>query len=382
MRGNGVKVCFIIWALTAAGAERVLSFLANGWAQKGWDVVILTTDSDQAIPFYPLMDSIELRQLNLLKESHSFFSALNNNIIRVRTLRSAIKEVRPDVLISFLDTTNSLTIMATRGLGIPVIISERTDPSRRSLGPVWGAIRDFTYPLAELVVFQSQAVLDWFPSRVRARGIVIPNPVPPPPPPPPSMDPPTSGSVLRIVSMGRLAPVKGFDVLIKAFKMASDRVPHWHLVIWGEGPDRHSLERMVDKLGMAEQISFPGITDRPYDILRNADIFVLSSHAEGFPNALAEAMACGLPVISTRFGGAVDDIITNGVDGIVVPPGNPEELADSMVHMMANPTERARLGEQALRIVERFSMERVLGMWEEAVEKVTVSYRDYFPPRK
>jgi glycosyltransferase involved in cell wall biosynthesis len=364
-----MKVCFIIWALTAAGAERVLSILANEWAQKGWDVVILTTDSDQAIPFYPLVDSIELIQLNLLKDSHSFRSAISNNIRRLATLRRVIKEKSPDVLISFIDTTNSLTIMATRGLGIPVIISERTDPSRRSLGRFWGAIRDFTYPLADLIVFQSCGVRDWFPPRVRARGVVIPNPVPRPPAV--SLVLPKKSPALRIVSMGRLSPVKGFDVLIQAFALASARTPHWHLDIWGQGPERPSLEELAGNLGMGEQIKFPGVTERPFDILRDADLFILSSHAEGFPNALAEAMACGLPVISTRFGGAADDMITDGLDGILVPPGNPEALAEAMVQLMTDPGKRARLGAQASRVVERFSMERVFGMWEEAVHRVT-----------
>jgi GalNAc-alpha-(1->4)-GalNAc-alpha-(1->3)-diNAcBac-PP-undecaprenol alpha-1,4-N-acetyl-D-galactosaminyltransferase len=375
-----MKVCFIIWALSAAGAERVLSILANQWAQKGWEVVILTTSNEQATPFYPLADSIVLRQLNLLKDSNSFLSALSNNIKRIRTLRRVIKETRPDVVISFIDTTNSLTIMATRGLGIPVIISERTDPSRRSLGQFWETIRDITYPLADLIVFQSRGVLDWFPSRVRARGVVIPNPVPRPPAP--SKDLPRKSSALRIVSMGRLSPVKGFDVLINAFTLANARVPHWHLDIWGGGPERPALEQMVNDLGMSEQIRFPGITDHPFDILRNADLFVMSSHAEGFPNALAEAMACGLPVISTRFGGAADDIITDGVDGVLVPPGNPQALADAMVHLMSDSNGRARLGEQALKIVDRFSLEQVLGMWEEAVSKVTVSHRNHVPAER
>lgn len=374
-----MKVCFVIWALSAAGAERVLSILANQWSQKGWDIVILTMDGGRVIPFYPLADSIVLKQLNLLKYSFSFRSAISNNIKRILTLRRTIKEIRPDVVISFIDTTNALTIMATRGLGFPVIISERTDPSRRTLGRVWNAIRDFTYPLAEVIVFQSQGVLDWFPSRIRARGIVIPNPVPPPPPP--SKDAPAKNSARRIVSLGRLAPIKGFDVLVKAFTAASARAPHWRLDIWGEGLERLPLERMVDELGMAERIGFPGITDRPFDILRDADLFVLPSHAEGFPNALAEAMACGLPVICTRFGGAATDIITDGVDGILVPAGNPEALADSMVHLMTDSDQRARLGERASRIVERFSMERVLTLWEAAIDRAMVSRRGPFPLR-
>ena len=377
-KGKDVKVCFFISALVAHGAERVLSTMANVWAEKGWEVVILTMADPDSRPFYPLADSIEVRPLHLLKHSDSFLSALSNNIHRVRTLRRAIKEVRPDVLISFLDTANALTILATRGLGIPIIIGERTDPSRRSLGRYWESIRNHTYPRADLIVFQSQGVLDWFPPPVRARAVVIPNPVPLPPTP--SQESPRNGSTRRIVSLGRLSPVKGFDVLVAAFAAAAARVPHWHLEVWGEGSERKALEQMVSALGMVKQIQFRGLTDRPFDILRDADLFVMSSHAEGFPNALVEAMACGLPVISTRFGGAVNDIIQDGVNGLLVPSGDPGALAEAMVRLMNDPDARARLAGRASEVVERFSTERVISMWEDAISRAIASKRGRMPP--
>ncbi len=343
----------------------MLSLLANEWANKGWEVVILTMEDGTAKPFYPLADSIELRPLDLKKESNSFVSAIANNVKRVRVLRRTIKEIRPDVLISFLDTANSLSIMATRSLGVPVIVSERTDPSRRSLGRLWGRIRDLSYPRADLIVFQSQGVLDWFPPKVRARGVVIPNPVPPPPPVAEGV--PRESAPNRIVALGRLSPVKGFDVLLTAFAAASARVPDWVLDVYGEGPERKALQRMVSELGMGERVRFPGITNRPFDVLREAKLFVLPSRAEGFPNALVEAMACGLPVISTDFGCAAKNIIEDGVDGILVPPEDADALAAALVRLMSDPDERSRLGANACRIVQRFSTEKVLAMWETTV---------------
>ncbi|WLT30171.1 glycosyltransferase family 4 protein [Geothrix sp. PMB-07] len=373
-KGNKVKVCFFIWALVAHGAERVSSILANEWAAKeGWETTFLTMDKPDSKPFYPLAESIEVRPLNLLKPSQSPLSALANNLERIRTLRREIQRIRPDVLISFIDKENALMVMASRGLGIPVIISERTDPSRRSLGRFWEGIRNLTYPRADVIVFQSQAVLDWFPPKVRARGVVIPNPVPLPPLPP--VAPPTAGQNLRMVALGRLSPVKGFDVLVAAFAAASARAPQWELEVWGEGSERKALEQMVRDLDMEQRIHFKGLTDRPFDVLCAADLFVMSSHAEGFPNALVEAMACGCPVISTRFGGAVNEIIQDGVNGRLVPPANPEALAEAMVQLMNDPEDRARLGKRALEVVERFSTERVVGMWEDAINRAIASQR-------
>jgi glycosyltransferase involved in cell wall biosynthesis len=358
------RVCLFISGLQAAGAERVLSFLANAWSRKGWQVTLLTLEARGVEPFYPLDGAVVLRRLDLQKDSRSLGSAVKHNLERIRVLRRAIRAARPEVLIAFADRENVLAILATRGLGCPVIISERTDPSRRSLGRIWDAIRNLAYPWADRIVFQSQGILDWFPPRVRNRGLVIPNPVPGPPPGGPQAPGAEPG---RVVGLGRLYPVKGFEVLVRAFAAAGARVPHWQLEVWGEGPERGALERLAGELGMADRIRFPGITQDAYAVLRSADLFVLPSHVEGFPNALLEAMACGLPVVSTRFGGAAADIVQDGVDGLLVPPGDPEAMAEAMVQLMLDPQRRARLGGRAEAVVERFSAERVLALWETAV---------------
>ncbi len=358
-----MKVCFFIWALRAAGAERVLSLLANEWSAKGWDVLVLTMEDGQEAPFYPLDPRIEIQALDLLKDSDSLFAGITNNVRRLRTVRRAIREAKPNVVVSFIDKANALAVLATRGLGIPIVISERTDPSRRSLGRVWGTLRDLAYPRADRIVFQSQAVLDWFPEKVRARGVVIPNPVPVPP----AKGPAAKGPAPRILALGRLTPVKGFDVLVRAFTAISPRFPEWRLDIHGEGAERASLEALARDLGAAGRIRFPGITDTPFEELRASDLFVLSSRVEGFPNALVEAMACGLPVVCTTFGGAALDIIRDGHDGLLVPTEDPIALGQAMAKLMADPEARKRLGANALEVVDRFSTERVVGMWNDVV---------------
>lgn len=362
-----MKVCLFISGLRGGGAERVISTLANEWARKGWEVEILTMEDGREAPFYPLQSTVKVIPLDILRDSDSFLASLTNNLHRVRVLRKAVAGSRPDILISFLDTANVLALLATRGLGVPVIISERTDPSRRSLGRFWEALRRWTYPSADGSVFQSRAVMEWFPEKVRRRGQVIPNPVPPPPPPGERAAPDPASP--RLIALGRLFHIKGFDILLPAFAEALQQAPGWKLDFWGDGPQRQELESISAQLNLGASVTFHGVTANPFDELRRSDIFVMSSRAEGFPNALVEAMACGLPVVSTDFGGAARDIVEDGVNGVIVPPGDRAALAAALVTLMTDEAKRRSLGQRAPEVLTRFSHVRVLELWEEAIRR-------------
>ena len=369
-RGSGIgettlRIYLVISTFAAGGAERVMSVMANYWAEQGEDITLITLSS-QSDDWYKLHPRVKRVGLGVVSISTHIGQAIRHNIRRVICLRQALRRAHPDVVISFLDTTNVLTLMASWGLGIPVIVSERNVPHQRSIGTAWNGLRSLLYRHADAVVVQSCAIREW---ALRLQGIkaiyVIPNPV----------NPICNGSeqVLSrhgsshtIVAMGRLVRVKGFDLLIEAFGRCATKHADWSLVILGEGPERARLQTFAADLGIADRVSLAGQVQEPATILNGADLFVLSSRSEGFPNALLEAMACQLPVVSTDCGGP-RDIIRDGVDGILVPPDDVTALADAMDRLMANPDERRRLGAGALEVIERFSMEKVMTMWDEAV---------------
>jgi glycosyltransferase involved in cell wall biosynthesis len=156
--------------------------------------------------------------------------------------------------------------------------------------------------------------------------------------------------------------------LVRAFSRIAPEHPGWNLTILGEGPERTSIERQIDASGIAGRVSLPGREADAAGVLHRAGLFVLSSRYEGFPNALCEAMACGLPVISFDCPSGPAEIIRDGVDGLLVPAGDVEALSSTISRLIADPKRMRLLGQRAIEISDRFSVERIEAMWGSILE--------------
>lgn len=385
---KGPRLLLFTHAITSGGAERVLTILANAWAAKGWDVTLVTLDDGSVPPFYSVDPGVRHVTLAVSRRSaagkaltaasvgrgpirwlmQSKLATLWNMSRRALRVRQGLVALKPDLVISFIDQVNILALVALAGTGIPVVISERIDPAHHRIGWAWSALRVMTYPRADRLVVQGERIQNQFHGRVRRCSRVIPNPVLRPPATPRTPDSERTGRTL--VAVGRLVPQKGFDLLLETFARLAPRHPDWRLVIWGEGPERGNLEKLRGDLGLGDRAILPGNHARIYEALAESDLFVLSSRFEGFPNALCEAMAMGLPVVSFDCPSGPSQIIRPGRDGLLVPLGDQEGLLQALDGLMANAALRASMGLEAREIVERFSLEKILAQWEACIAEV------------
>jgi len=364
------NVFFLVSSMEGGGAERVAALLSNHWAEQGHKVTLIPTFSGRGECLYPLDSRVRLDYLadRVRSRSRSWFNKMRRFIV----LRRMIQESRPDVIVSFLPHVNVAALLVSWGLRIPVVVSERTYPPAMPLGSGLELLRKLTYSRATRVVVQTQQALQWLKGYgPRVRGRVIHNPVVYPLP---CVEPVVeSGSVVPstrhvALAVGRLGEEKGFKQILAAFSTLASQYPDWDLIILGEGSEREALEQQRGRLGLKNRVHLPGRVGNLGDWYARADLYVMSSRFEGFPNTLLEAMAYGLPAVSFDCETGPSDIIRDGVDGYLVSTdeGAPG-LAKAMNTLMQDETMRKRMGEEAIAVRERFSARRVMAEWDEVL---------------
>lgn len=354
-----MRVAFVLSALQAGGAERIISMISEAAVVRGWQATIITFDRPGDPIFHPLHPDVVLCRLALPGGARGL-SALTLTIRRVVALRRTLRSGEFAVVISFLTKINALTLLATIGSAVPVIVSERNNAARQDASPWWNRMLDRLYPRARAIVMQTEGSKIGLPAPQRARSVVIPNPMPV------SAQAPADKRIL--VAVGRLTRQKGFDLLIDAFASVAGNFPDWTLIIWGEGPDRAALEQQTARLGLAQAVRLPGNSASREDWLASAGVFVLSSRYEGFPNAAAEAMGAGLPVIAFDCDYGPADMIADDENGVLVPAGHTESLAAAMRRMMGDPALRMRLGQAARNSAASFSPASITTKWLQLIE--------------
>ena len=362
-----MQIVIFINSLSSGGAERVTANLANEWVMRGWDVTVLSL-AHESLDFYKLHSKVQRIALNLANDSVNPVAAIYANVERVLAIRRTLKRIKPDIVFGVMSRSSVLAILASMRLGIPVIGTEHIYPPMNPENLFWDRMRKWTYPYAARVVMLTSEGLSWLDEKIpHARGAVIPNPVSfPLVASEPYLIPEKWVAPERrlLLAVGRLNEQKGFDYLLKAFSGLVAIYQDWDLVILGEGPLRESLESQIQTYGLEKRVYLPGRAGNVGDWYQRADLFVMSSRYEGFPMTLVEAMAYGCAVVSYDCDTGPRDIIREGVDGLLVGPvGDVSALASVLDQLMRDDGARERMGQMAIEIKTRYSLESILTMW-------------------
>lgn len=375
MPGTRRKALFIINSLAGGGAERVMSTLldaSSAWRDR-FDISLALLDRETAA--YAPPEWVKIIQ----------FECQGRLLPSLRAVRKLVSDQRPDVTMSFLTRSNAANVLATAGRQATCLISERVNASAHLNGGLsgWAArmlVRG-TYPRANHVIAVSQGVAQDLQQNFGVKGdriSVIANPVDHERIA--SLSAAPSGLSLQgdyIVAAGRLVPNKNFGMLIDAFARAD--LPA-SLVILGEGPLRDALQAQIAQLGLEARVLLPGFLDNPFAVLKRAALFALPSNAEGFPNGMVEAMACGLPVVAANCASGPSEIllgrvredvhgIVHGPAGVVVPQNDPAAFAEAL-RAVFEPGGREDRGAAALDLSRQFSVERTASRYWTTIEGV------------
>ncbi len=368
-----MRLLIFIYSMGDGGAERVTAGLSNYWVTKGWEITIVTMApiSRDLFKLNPLIQRISLETA---EDSGNKWVGFGRNLVQIKALRRVLKQVNPDIALGMMITANVILAIAALNLSyIKTIGSERNTPVNPGVKPLWHFLRKYTYGLLDAVTTMSDEGKVWMQHNTYAKQVfTMVNPVTWPLP---SLEPritPKYTEKRLLIGVGRLVEAKGFDNLISAFGKLKDKYPTWDLVILGTGPCHCRLEQQIQELGLINRAFLPGRVGNIGEWYEIADIFVLSSHYEGFPNVLAEAMAYGLPAVSFDCNSGPRDIIRHDVDGILVEPGDLAGLVSALERLMANEALRNQYSLRAKDVRERFSFATVVANWEQLLGNLLI----------
>lgn len=348
-----MKIVFVLPDMPGGGSERVVAMLANEYVKLGYQASILLFAGNRTA--YALDERVEVMIAGEESSGNPFI-----RLKRLSKMRQYYKKNKNCYIFSFCVMGTVFSVLAAWGIPHRLLVSERNDPTRIK----HQRLRNWAYRKAEKLVFQTQDMQKCFPRDIQAKSEVIPNPV--------SGDMPEPFEGVRkkwIVSVARLKPQKNHKLLIDAFADFEKEYPDYELHIFGVGELEGELKQQVKELNLELKVCFHGFSAQVKEEIRDSAMFVLSSNYEGISNSMIEALAMGVPVISTDcpVGGSAA-YIQDGINGVLVPVGDKAALTGAMKKMARNPQWAEALGKNAVKIKETYSLSGIARRFLEAAD--------------
>ena len=356
---NNLKIAICIPSLGSGGAERVTSILANKLVEYGYEVSIIMLS--RMLCVYPLCEKIKTESLDC--DADAGMPYIKRFFTRLKKIRRTVKRLSPDVVISFMSETNIDVCTALFGMNIPVIVSERNDPKVDPRSKIKQLMRRIAYLKPRGFVFQTPDAQSYFSKRIRKKSSIILNPLTS-----------TLPQVFegerdkRIVAVGRLNKQKNFPMLIDAFSVFSEAHREYVLEIYGEGALEEKIKEYITSKNLDGKVFLRGFCRDVHERTLSSAMFVMSSDFEGMPNALLEAMAIGLPCISTDCPcGGPRMLIEPYKNGLLVPVNDSGKMLEAMTYMAENPEEAKRMSQSAASVRQRADVDVITKQWLEMI---------------
>lgn len=357
-----MKIAFHINTISKGGAERAVINLAEYFSKKGNDVSIITSkvcDSEYRV-------SHGVRRINLSETYNN--SSYYRYITLTKKLRTVVLKEKYDIIIPFISGSIFRAFFATLFTKIKVVGSVRNDPNYEYAGFMGKVMSTLIMPKLDGCVFQTTDAMEWFPRTLQEKSVVIFNSIKP-------IFYNVQRSPVRysVVTFGRLAPQKNQSLLVKAFADVHKIVPEASLSIYGTGILQDKLQQLIEDLNARVYIKLMGETSNVQEILATADIFVLPSDFEGMPNALMEAMAVGVPCVSTNCPcGGPKNLLDNGEGGILVNPGNQSELSSAIVELLLDEDRKIRYSKKGIEKSLTLTEDIIGNTWLKYIKKIVL----------
>lgn len=352
---------FYINAINGGGAERVILQLAHHFADEGYRSVLVTSFVDEGKE-YEVPDNIT--RLSIEQEEIKQ-SRLKRNVSRIIALRGIIKREKPVAVISFMAEPNFRALIATVGLKTKRIISVRNDPNKEYAGKIGKLVGRHILPLADGCVFQTEDAKKWFPEKLQLKSKVIINDVKE------EFFNIQRKQTQNVISVGRLSAQKNHELLIDAFASIVNKHPDQKLLIYGAGALEKKIRQQIKNLGLEGRAVLMGPTNNVGAALAEARVFVLSSDYEGMPNCLMEALAAGVPCVSTDCPcGGPRALIINGENGLLVPIRDKNAMSNAIDTLLSNIQYAEKIGMKAKDYALRFHPQLIFSQWKTYVEEI------------